>query len=51
MPPLRKQVGKEGVVIEDALGIAQRQVAIAAGESRLGYPARLGRNRRAGLGV
>ena len=51
MPPWRKQVGKEGVVIQGAQGIAQLQVAIAARESRLLDLARLGRNRRAGLGV
>ena len=51
LPAWRKQVGKEGVVLQGAQGIAQLQVAIAAWESRLRDLARLGRNGRAGLGV
>ena len=51
LPALRKQVGKEGVVIQGAQGIAQLHIAIAVRESRLRYLARLGRNRRAGLGL
>jgi hypothetical protein len=37
--------------LQGAQGIAQLQAAIAAWKSRLLYLARLGRNRRAGLGV
>jgi len=51
LPPRWKQVGKEHIVIQGARGVAQLQVAIAAWESRLRDLARLGRNRRAGLGV
>jgi signal transduction histidine kinase len=49
--PLRKQVGKEGAIIQGTQGIAQPLVAIAARKSRLRYLACLGRNRRTGLGV
>ena len=49
LPPLWKQVSKEGIVIKRAEGIPQLQVAIAARKSGLRYLVCLGRNRRAGV--